>query len=526
MSFHRLLAFSLCLACAAFTGGCASDEYLAKDPLKLDAASTRSAVALSITTNTGQISGFDNIEVTRILAPGVTESGFGVKTYTLRRVAPDMARDTALFVGSLPPAEYMFTSFSSNATGKVLKVGKENLLGNFTVHAGMRVDLGRLLLTPVNRHVVVGRMEGAASNLSMIARFSPEHAEMFSSKVEAGWNGPGRDASGFTAYALRSPVGADCPTERDDGTVIAASRLGSVLIRSKQGRWRAVRGTSVESLLCVLPVDLPDAELLAVGEFGTLLRKPRGMDTLVPVDIGNLPPGNLLNIAGNPASGWIIAHKAGHSVTLYRSARLEGGNWTPLVKEEIKSIYPHGGSGFYMWRTKAGIAYAVARGQFKYLDFASSQWTERWTPSHFPLGGLTVAPNGNLGAFVMLGAIVMDYTSSDDAVTWQQIKPSTHYRKMPALALNDGALLMVTGSYGKEMAEISRDGGKTWTQQGQYQDNRTILPLKSGELLDFDKGQLGFFSINRSVDSAKTWTLEHSTFDVAAYDRQQKDEKK
>jgi hypothetical protein len=63
-----------------------------------------------------------------------------------------------------------------------------------------------------------------------------------------------------------------------DGSVAVASRLGTVLMRSQQGRWRALRAPGLESVLCVLPVDLPDAELVAVGEFGTLLRKARGSD--------------------------------------------------------------------------------------------------------------------------------------------------------------------------------------------------------------------------------------------------------
>jgi hypothetical protein len=348
---------------------------------------------------------------------------------------------------------------------------------------------------------------------------------MFSSNVDAGWNAPGKESDRFTAFALQSPVGADCPTERADGTVIAASRLGSVLMRSKQGAWRIVRGPGIESLLCVLPVDLPEAELLAVGEFGTLLRKPRGQDKLVPVNTGNLPPGTLLNIAGTPASGWIVAHQAAGTVTLFRSTTLEGGSWTPLYTEKLPTNR-YVGPGFFMWHTPGGMAFAVARGEIRYLDYASGQWSTRYTHNRMPVSAMTVSPKGDIGAFLMLGAIITDFVSHDNAQTWQQIKPANNLKQVPALTLNDGSLLMVNGGMNKEVIQISRDNGQTWSAQDSYPHGRTILPLKSGALLDFDKGQYGFFSIRHSGDLGANWKTEYSTFNAKAYERQEKDNKK
>lgn len=521
-SVYRILVLSLSLAAAALVAGCAVSDSHAGDPLMLAPDSNRSPVVVSITTNTGQIRGFDQIVVTSVVPPGSKESA---SDYYLKRVTPDMARDTALFIGSLPPAEYLFKSFTAFNANKVLRVGDEVLLGKFTVHPGKRIDLGRLLLTPVNSKVVVGRMPQLSSNRDLIERFSPQHAAMFSSEVEAGWNGPAKGAESFAAYALGRPVGGECPTERADGTVVAASRLGTVLMRSKEGRWNSLRGPGIETLMCVLPVDLPDTELLAVGEFSTLLRKPRGVNKLVPVNTGNLPPGNLMNIAGSAAYGWIVEHQAGKVFTLFHSPTLEAGNWTPIFKDDATNSIRFADHGLWMWSTSGGMGYAVPRGDIRLLDFATGKWTERTTPNKFPLHALTASPMG-LSVFVMMGGYVLDYVSHDQGATWQGFKAPTHLKKVPATLTYDGTLLMVVGLTLKEELQMSKDGGTTWTVQSNYEADRPMMALRSGDLLSFDRGEYGYFSIQSSHDGGKNWKNEYSTFDTAAYEAQTKDVKK
>jgi hypothetical protein len=48
---------------------------------------------------------------------------------------------------------------------------------------------------------------------------------------------------------------------------------------------------------------------------------------VLPVDVGNLPPGNLIHLAGNAKLGWYLVHQKGNDVTLFYSRQLEGGDW-------------------------------------------------------------------------------------------------------------------------------------------------------------------------------------------------------
>jgi hypothetical protein len=510
-----LAAFSVLVGCGTVVVG---------DPL-LPANAKLSPVVVSITSNTGEIRGFDQITLTKILPPrkdGLREE----ETFILNQVVPGMARDTSLFIGSLPPGDYSFTSMVATPVKKRLALN-EKMLGKFTVHPGKSVDLGRLLLTPVNTKVIVGRVNRLSSNVALLERFSAPHAPLFSGAVDAGWNAPDADADVREEYARRRPVGAECATELPNGGVVTASRLGSVLMRSPEGRWRVVRGPGIESLLCVTPVAMPGAELLAVGEFGTLLRKPPGVDQLIPVDTGNLPPGNLINIAGTPEYGWIVAHQTVAGVTLFHSPTLEAGTWTVLRKEE-RVINPMFNShAFWMWNTKGGMAYATYTGPIHFLDFATNKWTERTTPNNAKIIALNSSPAGDMGLLTaspsgLAGLFASVYRSKNQATSWEEIKAPFKVKMWPPLHLADGSMLMAGGMFGGAEIQISKDEGKSWVHLSKYEHGRILLPLKSGDILDFDLGQYGIFNIRHTSDGGKTWQSEYSNFDRRAYDAEKK----
>ncbi|MES2016430.1 MAG: hypothetical protein V4484_08025 [Pseudomonadota bacterium] len=526
MPNYLRLPLALGVAVLVLLSGC-STTTVAVDPLKLPAQSDQSPVVVSVTANTGEIRGFDRITLTRVAPPlKAGESAAPVENFILEQVVPGMARDTSLFIGALPPGEYQFSSFDDTKTRKTLNLLGSDELGHFSVHLNKRVDLGRLLLTPVNANVVFGRSARAGSNQTLIQRFSPAHAALFAAEVESGWNLP-VPKDGFEQYALSRPVGADCATERADGSVVAASRLGSVLVRSPAGRWNVVRGPGIESLLCVTPVQLPDAELLAVGEFGTLLRKPPGVNALLPVDTGDLPPGNLLRIYGNAEAGWFVAHQHGQEIKLFHSAKLEAGSWTVLRKESIAFDMWRGANSFWMWKTDAGLAYSVSTGPLRFLDFKTNQWTERATPGNDRLVALTVDPTGTMGVLTspgggFAGIFAGAFVTRDQAASWQPVNTPFKVKVVPVQRTADGTMLMNGGVFGASELQMSKDEGKTWTVQGKFELGRQLLVLKSGELLDLDLGQYGLFSLSHSTDMGKTWKMEYSNFDRRAYEAQKK----
>ena len=487
-------------------------------------SANHSPVVVSISANTGEIAGFNSIRVFRNLAPGHGEGMFAKQTFDLEPPSArwKLGRDTTIFIGALPPGEYSFRGFY--AAGKSLTIGEKNLLGKFIVTAGKPVDLGRLVLTPVNSNVLIGRISLPSPNMALMRRVVPEKAALFAGEAASGWTGPNEAAQGFEKYSLSNTVGADCATERADGTVFAASRLGTVLMRSSAGRWRGIHGVGMESLFCVLPVGMPDTELVAVGEMLTLLRKPRGADQLVAINPGNLPPGDLMKINGSPSMGWFVVHKLGNNVTLYRSSKLEAGDWTVVLNEDIGKDNVLNSDGIFTWQTDVGMGYAKKKGPFMVFENASGQWSERaLPPEHSYLKH--VAANGN-GVISMRCARVnslhllrdSNFISKDMGAHWTPIAQQPGNAWMQIQVLHDGTL--ITGSAGTHFS-TSRDNGATWVPGGKH-ENRRFLPLRSGTLLNFDDGKYGYFSIDSSTDGGKEWFGEYSTFNRQAYEAQQK----
>jgi hypothetical protein len=484
-------------------------------------------VVLSISTNTAQINGFSNIVIHRNLPPDNNEGLFAKVFFTVEHAVGGMARDTSVFITSLPPGDYNFSEFKS-AQGKTLKVGEKNLLGRFTVTAGKPVDLGRLLLTPVNDKVIIGRAARSASNAEILRTFFPDKAALFAGELAPGWNEQlTAEAQSLERHALARTVGADCATERADGTVFAASRLGTILIRSPQGLWRGVHGPTLESLLCVLPVDLPDTEVIAVGELGTLVRKPRGQDVLVPINPGNLPPGILRGIQGSPAAGWFVKHQVGDNLTLFRSPTLEAGTWTPVLKTDAKFNERYRRNSMFLWQTPYGMGYAGAQGPIKSFDQATGQWSDIALPAGYDrVMNVFAGTNGDLSLQAGTGnpiwlVVETAFVSRDRGVSWKAIPSPTKPVAPWMQILHDGTLMMV--NHGTFTLQTSNDDGVTWTMAGKLPNGGTALPLRSGALLNIGTGQYGWFTIDASLDNGKTWMSDYSTFNHQAYEAEHKD---
>lgn len=524
---RRLAALLACCG-VLLLSGCATTT-VAVDPLKLTAVSKETPVAVSITANTGEVNGFSSLTLRRVqppVKPG--ESAPPAENFVMNLVAPGLARDTSLFIGALPPGEYQFVELNDHVKRKVLRMWSGTpLLGTFKVEAGKPTDLGRMIVTPVNLHVVFGRSVIVKSNAALMQRFAPEYAKLFGTDASGGWTAGRKEIDRVEEYARQRPVGADCASEMADGSVAVASRLGTVLMRSQQGRWRALRAPGLESVLCVLPVDLPNAELVAVGEFGTLLRKARGSDQLLPVDVGNLPPGNLIHLAGNAKLGWYLVHQKGNDVTLFYSRQLEGGDWQAQRKENVALSLWNGQNLIWAWHDEQGTGYALSSGVMHRLDYASGAWSQASTPESARLLayrrtqggtiGILTSPGGGMG-----GVFAGVYYSRDEGKSWAGVQAPFNVKVSPVLQLKDGRMVMPGGVFSKTELQISSDDGKTWSHQGDYELGRTLVPLSTGDALDMDSGQHGLFTIRSSVDAGKTWRVEYSNFDKEAYDAQQK----
>lgn len=525
-----LARLAFCATLLSVLPGCTSTT-IATDPLKLQPNAAMKPVVLSVTANTGEIRGFDKVTVQRLTEAqlqGLTDRNYH---YDLLQVAPGLSRDTAFFVGALPAGQYRLVSFSDSKTMKYLHIpGNTKLLGHFVVKGDKPVDLGRLVMTPMNTKVVYGRSMNIASNRPLLQRFAPEYAALLAGDVDSGWMpvpADGPQPGEVEAYALARPVGASCVSELPDGSVVAASRLGSVLIRSHRGGWRTLRGPGIESLVCVLPVKESGTTLVAMGEFGTLLRKPEGVEKLVPVDTGDLPAGNILRLYGSEADGWTLALQRGTDVILYQSAKLEAGKWTEVRKESVAFSVWHGVSDFHSWPTKEGFAYTTAAGPFHFYNQSTKAWTQQLTPQNHRITGINASLNDDILALTSPGggfggAFAGVFMSRDKAQSWQELTVPFKVKASTPVLAQDGTLLMAGGVFGDPELQGSKDNGVTWSHLGAYELGRVIVPLKSGGLVDYDMGQWGIFTLRYSGDGGKTWEVEYSNFDSAAYRAMQK----
>lgn len=517
-----LLSLSLALsACGTIS--------TAPDPLSSEHRDDSSMVVVSITSNTAQVSGFDGLLVKQTNVSGNAT----VKFFALNQIIPDLARDTSVFVGMLHEGEYEFDQFTDSKSKRKLELGTggRQLLGRFKVTRGKAVDLGRLVLTPANTRVIMGRSIKITSNKPLLAKYAPDYAALLQGETSEGWLGPRTKQDKVEEYALSRPVGLSSPTELNDGSVIAGSRLGSVLVRLPIGKWMIIHSEGLETLHYVKHVKLDNTSMIAVGELGTLLRLPRDGKTLIPIDAGNLPPGNLLFIDGDGEHGWYIAHQRGTSITIYHSIKLEGGDWKPLHQETVGSSFWGGNEKLWVWPTSQGLGYAVSNGNLYQLDYTSGEWQNYKAPKGHDLNSVIPAPDGSLGILSSpssgLGGIFEDaFLSKDGGATWHEIKAEHKIKLSAPIQLTPNRLLIasLTSAFsGKAVLHVSHDDGASWVKtHGDYRGGEQIIPLSAGRMLAVWPGRDGIFQISFSDDVGARWRLEYSSFDKALYEARQK----
>jgi len=523
---RRIILSGLTLLGAFWLAGCATTVTTAPDPLKQTPSADQSVVVVSLTGNTSQVGAADSISVRR----RTPNDPNGRETHILRQIAPGMARDTSLFIGTLPIGEYEFSSFDFSSTRQFLAFsdGMRARIGTFAVTGGKSIDLGRLLATPVNTSVVVGRSTRVTSNLELLRRFAPEYMRFFErdSAIALGWQNARSDTDRVEEYALTRSVGADNPFELADGSIVMGSRLGTALVRSKEGKWSVVRSDGLEALLCVRPGDTPEAHLVAVGEFGTLLRVNVRDNRFVKVNTGNLPSGNLVFIAGNSKDGWVIVQQVGRDIQFLRSTKLEGGEWTSLRKISLVNSFWSGNDQFWVWTDRHGLAYATSDGGLQFFNIATGQWTARAAPKGHRIIGVTPDQPDHIGVLTspgggFAGAFASQFYSRDGGATWAEMKTEFKIKVSAPRRAKTGELITMGGVFSNPELHASSDEGATWQKRSEFELNQDLSIMPSGLMLAVSRSNFGIFNIRTSMDHGKTWEIEYSNFDRAAYDAQQ-----
>ncbi len=489
-------------------GGAAPSVSVAA-PIKTE----QSAVAISITSNTSQIDTFDRLRLQRM---GSSQDVVLKKTEKL------VSRGTSLFTGTLPAGEYKVALLEDTKSHLNLQLTEDSgYVGNFRVKGGGPVDLGRLIITPVNLKVFVGRSSRVTSNVPLLKVYAPEQAPLFEKEAGGGWSEPRRPDDKVEEYAISKPGDFDCITEKD-GIVLAGGRMGTLMQRQVTGQWLALSGPSIAALSCALPVTLPNADLLVTGEFGTLLRHAKGDAKLLPVSTGDLPFGHLLRIVGNGVGGWYIAGLRGDTVSLHYSQTLENGKWTEVRSEKIERLPGRQGLRFWIWPIANGLAYTTGRDTIQTLDFATRQWSALALPEKQKFSSLKISPSGTLA----IAGGGKHFVSYDAGKHWDPVKvtlPKGVVDVGPVQQMADGAFVMQSLNNAQKSAIYrSADKGQSWQVMKQFDWPYRVQVLKSVPLLQIgDESSFGFVSLSSSTDGAN-WKSEYSSFDREFDEREKK----
>lgn len=489
-------------------------------------------VMLSLTTNVAGYPGFDRVAVLR-KPIGSQKSGSG---YELQPLVRGLQGDTVLLGRSLPPGDYELVQLRQTALAKHVNLNAESrrVLGRFVVADDQAIDLGRLVVTGMNELVMLGRSRDKVENVGLLRRYEPGRAADFLAAGKgqapvAGWVSEPNEDDDVEAYAVRRPNAFHRPTEATDGRLVAASRMGTVLVRGRSGEWTRVGSRRLETLYDALPVDADGIAMVAVGEHGLLLRQGRGQPEMQVLDPGNLPKGDLTFIAGSPQLGWWVAVHFGRKIQLMKSAQLERGTWTLEREIDASPLVRDGPAGVWFWRTPEGMAYTNPRGPLALLDFMTGQWTEHRTPQGAPFMGLEVGSKGQLTALTVSssglgGQHALHYRSSDNGASWQRLSPPPPPTPIPYLPppppkpmhlLADGTLVAPGGDVSNPVLHASGDGGQTWTLRKVPTLDSVLHVMSSGLLVEVTS--FAWMNVNTSKDGALSWSREYSTYDSAAY---------
>jgi hypothetical protein len=249
-------------------------------------------------------------------------------------------------------------------------------------------------------------------------------------------------------------------------------------------------------------------------------------DRLTRLDPGDLPPGNILNIAGNTTVGWYVAHRQRNKIVLYHSQQLDRGTWQAVRTENIEHTFWPFHPSFWMWPSDVGFFYAVNDGRIVYYEYATQSWSERRVPKNYRISA--VAPNrGNISVLAstsgdFFASNVQTYLTFDGGANWETIKLPFNAKFYAPRIVDDRTLVVVgEGKSSNKELHVSTDRGKTWRLlNSKFDVQNNIIPVATQGLLAvrWERGS-SLISIQHSTDNGATWQLEYSNYDEGLFER-------
>ncbi|MFZ5844395.1 MAG: hypothetical protein ACOY3E_16025 [Pseudomonadota bacterium] len=510
-----LVLLSGCVAVPTVTPGRSLDAYKA-DP------KNEGVLVLSSVVNTGEVGQLMTVRLQAQdapLPPGKKASQVLPPEFTLSNQMSAKSRDLSLFFGSLPAGRYKVIELSFGF--KYLNLRGGSLLSDIVVDAGKTTDLGMIVLTAANFKVLVGRSHKYTSSKWLIDRYFADEPLLNRSQA-GGWIEAIPEDDVAEAYALIYTQGIGSIAETSANEVVAGTRLGKVLARNAEGRWRVLAQTgSYDAVTFVSPYTghQPGA-VLALTDAGEAYKVVNGKAEAV--SLGNLPRGRIFFLDSNASgSRWLVGVNHDNKAELFTAASLENGQWTSLFADDVSFSNWSGMRNAWAAKAPNGVVFASSiHPEVRCFDYTTEQWTSLAVPDKRTVVDLKVNPTtGKIGLLTspgggFAGIFAKSHIADSCSGAWKTIKTPYSVEVAAPIWLNDDALAVVGGVFGDEGIYVSTDNAKTWNKRGKesvLSDN--FYQTANNGLFLVSKGMHGFELVSHSGDGGASWKLELSSFD-------------
>lgn len=493
------------------------------EPIKPD--EKLNPIVLSISFNSGII--YPSLKIESLTEKTAIQKNN--KIYEIKIINSDVSRSTFIYSGQLPAGEYRIVELSNYQpslnpylSGKLQFINlndkdKPHPMGTFKVLENTTTDLGRINLTHANDAYLIARSEKHSSNKDLINKLKNNYLEaIYKDKILNGWTQPVTTLEKNIGDENKIlPFGMQCFKELKDNTIIASSKIGSVFFLPSQDtnkKTKIFQSNDNLAFDCITVKENYNFDFLAYGEMNTLYKHLKGSDVLTLVDSGNLPIGVISSIVGDDQNGWFLSHIVGHKATVYKSNRLENGDWQPIVQKEIVDNF-WGLRGFWLWEDEQGFSYADMYGKINHYDYITKKWSENKVPDNENISQLIVNPDKSISVITskrgFAGIFSNLFNSNDHGITWQKVNSPFKVNVFPAQVSKQGDLYISGAQFNWDKLAISEDAGKTW-QMHEIMAPSSIVTLNSGALLNIlYSGQYALVKI--SNDKGQTWKTLYST---------------
>lgn len=502
-----------CLLGLALLAGC-TVVRVAEDPVQAPVSGPTGTAIVSLTANTAEVRQFDAITLRRLQDPAHRNPLLEHET-VLNNVLRNVSRDTSLFVGALDPGDYEMRELSSS--GNLLAL-PSNTLSAFHVDAGQVTDLGRLVLTSVNEQGMVGRSTTITGNRDFVRRYAPDHLELYRVPPAHGWNEPRKDGDRAEAYARSHPLGTMGFRKLGNGEWVGGTRMGGLLVRGVDGRWRGAVSGDLEAFTAVTPYDSSGNLAVAGGDLGTLVRLTDN-GRILSVDRGDLPLGSIFFLDSTAdRRNWIVGVQQPGKAVFYTSTALEHGHWTVAASIATELSFWFGAPHVWAWALPDGFGFAATTSAaISCFDYRSGEWQRGQSPGARVLRSIVPAENGAIGVVTEAapgqhGAFTATHVSADCGRSWKEIAvPSKRVPAAP-LRLADGAILELGSDDSGRGIYLTRDDGRSWHK---LSDEPVIEERlwAFGPLLLAVSQRHGVEQVRLSKDRGASWTTELSSVD-------------